>query len=79
MADRAVLHLGVLTDDEISQAVCDLALRKNLDMDPTQVKAEFQVSYRQVKIEGRVRLFATVVVFSVDPGVRRGEEGGGDG
>ena len=58
----------VITDDEIAQAVCDYAMRRQIGLDPQEHNATYRVTYRNVRQpDGSVRLFASLAVTAVEP------------
>lgn len=59
--------VGLLTDDEISQAIGNHFIKKQMGLDPDSYDCEFKVTYRQVKSESGYRLFAPIVVTSAKP------------
>lgn len=60
-------YVGMLTDDEISQAIGNHFVKKYMGLDPDTLDCEFKVSYRNVKTDTGYRLFAPIVVTSVQP------------
>ena len=61
-------HVGVVTDAEIAQAICNQEAR-DLGVDPVTNKIDFKVTYRNVKdnIGGGQRLFASIVITGISP------------
>jgi len=68
MARPDLPFVSMLTDAEISQAICDYAARKQMGIDPTVHDIEFKVGFRQV-IDGQAgtRLFASISITGVEP------------
>lgn len=60
--------VSVVTDDEIAQAICNYAAKKQFGLDPDLHDLGFKVTYRQIKgPDGALRLFASIAITSVKP------------
>lgn len=57
--------VSMITDDEIAQAICNYAAKKQLGIDPEVCQIDFKITYRQVKIESGQRLFASIVIMGI--------------
>lgn len=55
--------VSMLTDEEISQAICNFAAKKQMGIDPETHHLDFKVTYRQVK----GGLFASIAIMTVSP------------
>jgi len=60
-------HVSILTDEEISQAICNYAAKKQLGIDPDTNNIDFKVTYRPVK----GGLFASIAIMAVSPVVTK--------
>lgn len=60
--------VSMLTDDEITQAICNHAMKKQLGLDPDAHSVTFKVTYRNIKQpEGGYRLFASIAITDIVP------------
>jgi hypothetical protein len=59
-------HVGLLTDDEIAQAICNYEAKKHLGIEPDLQHLDFKLTYRQIKDGlGGTRLFASIVITGI--------------
>ena len=59
-------HVGVITDDEIAQAICNFVARNQLGIEPGAYNLDFKVTYRNVKDSGGgTRLFASIAITGI--------------
>ena len=67
MAKPDMPFVTLLTDDEITKAICDYTVAKSMGVDPAMHDVDYRVSYRSVKDGQGTRLFATIAITSLEP------------
>ncbi len=67
MATQDMPFVTMLTAEEITQAILNRTVEKDLCLDPARHDISYRVSYRQAKVNGVDSLFASITITSVEP------------